>query len=206
MRRAESHQTGNSPSPADRVPWANMIESPGGINQATLTGFAAGDPESVRVLYRAYGRAVFTAAYSALRDRGLAEEAVQLTFLQAWRAADRYDAERSPGPWLYAIARRVAVDLYRREKRHQATEPLDTDIAVLPPAFEATWQAWEIRLALEEMPKSQRDVIEATHFLGLTQEETARRLDVALGTVKSRSHRAHRRLAQLLAHLEEATA
>jgi len=52
----------------------------------------------------------------------------------------------------------------------------------------------------------QRDVIEATHFLGLTQEETAQRLGVAVGTVKSRSHRAHRRLAQLLAHLEEATA
>jgi RNA polymerase sigma-70 factor (ECF subfamily) len=176
------------------------------ISTAVLRRFAAGDPEAVRALYRAYGRAVFTAAYSALRDRGLAEEAVQLTFLQAWRAADRFDSERNPGPWLYAIARRVAVDLYRRERRHQGSEPLETDIAVLPTSFESTWQAWEIRLALEAMPKTQRDIIEATHFLGLTQEEAAKHLDLAVGTVKSRSHRAHRRLAQLLAHLEEATA
>ncbi len=183
-----------------------MSEAASDADGLLLRSFAAGDPEAVRQLYHDYGRAVFTAAYSALRDRSLAEEAVQLTFLQAWRAAERFDTQRSPGPWLYAIARRVAVDLYRRERRHQGSEPLEADIAVLPASFETTWQAWEIRLALEEMPKAQRDVIEATHFLGLTQEETAEHLGLALGTVKSRSHRAHRRLAQLLAHLEEATA
>lgn len=183
-----------------------MGDAESGLNAQFLRRFAAGDPEAVRKLYQAYGRPIFTVAYSALRDRGLAEEAVQLTFLQAWRAASGFDTDRSPGPWLYAIARRVAVDLYRRERRHHGNEPLETDIAVLPPSFETTWQAWEIRLALDEMPKAQRDVIEATHFLGLTQEETARHLDLALGTVKSRSHRAHRRLAELLAHLEEATA
>ena len=183
-----------------------MSDAESRIDGSVLRKFAAGDPDAVRKLYHAYGRAVFTAAYSALRDRGLAEEAVQLTFLQAWRAADRFDLDRSPGPWLYAIARRVAVDLYRRERRHQGTEPLEAEIAVLPDSFEDTWQAWEIRLALQEMPESQRAVIEATHFLGLTQEETAQSLGLALGTVKSRSHRAHRRLAELLAHLEEATA
>lgn len=183
-----------------------MNEAQAGITSPVLQSFAKGDPEAVRQLYRAYSKAVYTAAYSALRDRGLAEEAVQLTFLQAWRAADRFDVERSPGPWLYAIARRVAVDLYRRERRHQGSEPLETDMAVLPTSFETTWQAWEIRLALQEMPETQRAVIEATHFLGLTQEETAKRLGLAVGTVKSRSHRAHRRLAELLAHLEEATA
>lgn len=183
-----------------------MSDTESTLDSSDLQRFAEGDPDAVRRLYRAYGRAVFTAAYSALRDRSLAEEAVQLTFLQAWKAADRFDTERSPGPWLYAIARRVAVDLYRRERRHQGSEPLEADIAVLPASFEATWQAWEIRLALQEMPKAQRDIVEATHFLGLTQEETAEHLGLALGTVKSRSHRAHRRLAQLLAHLEEATA
>ena len=183
-----------------------MSDTESGIDSPLLRKFATGDPDAVRQLYNAYGRAVFTAAYSALHDRGLAEEAVQLTFLQAWRAADRFDTTRSPGPWLYAIARRVAVDLYRRERRHQGNEQLDVDIAVLPASFETSWQAWEIRLALAEMPKAQRDVIEATHFLGLTQEEAAAHLGLAVGTVKSRSHRAHRRLAQLLAHLEEATA
>jgi RNA polymerase sigma-70 factor, ECF subfamily len=82
--------------------------------------FGTGDPEAVRELYERYGRAVFTVAFRSLNDRGLAEEAVQQTFLQAWRAAGTFDPERDPAPWLYAIARRVAVDLYRRERRHQS--------------------------------------------------------------------------------------
>ena len=170
--------------------------------------FAGGDPDAVRDLYREFGRPVFTVTYAALRDRGLAEEAVQLTFFQAWRAAGRFDTERDPGPWLYAIARRVAVDVYRRERRHLGRLQLDseTDMAVLSESFEQTWEAWQIRLALERMPTAQRDVVKAIHFEGLTYAETAQRLGVSLGTVKSRSNRAHRRLAALLGHLDEATA
>jgi RNA polymerase sigma-70 factor (ECF subfamily) len=178
------------------------------MSNVDIQRFAAGDPEAVRQLYRLYGRAVYTVAYSSLRDQGLAEEAVQLTFLHAWRAADRFDVTRDPKPWLYAIARRAAVDVFRRERRHGGRVPLefDADIAILPESFEATWQAWEIRIALDQMPRAHREVIEATHFLGLSQAEIASKLGVALGTVKSRSHRAHRKLATLLSHLEEATA
>ena len=59
---------------------------------------------------------------------------------------------------------------------------------------------------LDKMPTDLRAIIEATHYQGLTHDETARKLRLPIGTVKSRSHRAHRRLAALLAHLEEATA
>jgi RNA polymerase sigma-70 factor (ECF subfamily) len=178
------------------------------VPRTTLKRFAAGDPDAIRELYRRYGRSVFSVTYASLRDRGLAEEAVQVTFLQAWKAADRFDIDRDPAPWLYAIARRAAVDVYRRERRHQGRVPLesDADMAVLPESFETTWQTWEIRLALDRMPAMHREIIEATHFHGLSHEETAARLGIALGTVKSRSHRAHRRLAEMLAHLQEASA
>jgi RNA polymerase sigma-70 factor (ECF subfamily) len=149
------------------------------------------DPDAVRELYESYGRAVFTIAYRALSDRGLAEEAVQLTFLQAWRAADRFDPEKEAGPWIYAIARRVAVDLYRRERRHQTVDHDEPEVAILPPSFEGAWE---------------REILRATHYLGLTHEETASRLGIPVGTVKSRSYRAHRRMADLLSHLREATA
>ena len=178
------------------------------MTSGLMKRFAGGDPTAVRELYGSYGKAVFTVAFSSLHDHGLAEEAVQQTFLQAWRAAKSFEGGRDPGPWLYAIARRVAVDLYRRERRHQGRQPLsaDTDVAALPRSFEQTWEAWQIRLALDKIPADQREIIAATHFLGLTHEETARKLRLPVGTVKSRSHRAHRRLAALLSHLEEATA
>ncbi len=161
----------------------------------------------MRALYQRYGRAVFAIALRALGDRSLAEEVVQQTFLQAWRASGRFDPDREPGPWLYAIARRVAVDTYRRERRHRDLAREDErEIVALPPSFERTWEAWEVRTALDSLPEEERAVVRATHFLGLTHVETAERLGVPVGTVKSRSHRAHRRLAGLLEHVREATA
>lgn len=176
------------------------------INPRVLRRFRDGDPGAVRELYKAYSRAVFTVAYRALGDRSLAEEAVQQTFLQAWRASSRFDPKRDPKPWLYAIARRVAVDLFRRERRHQTADSDDFEVAVLPHSFEGTWEAWQVRTALDQVPKKEKEVLHATHFMGLTHEETAQRLGLPVGTVKSRSHRAHRRLADLLSHLREATA
>jgi RNA polymerase sigma-70 factor (ECF subfamily) len=167
--------------------------------------FRDGDPEAVRAVYDRYSRPVFTVAIRALGDRSLAEEAVQQTFLQAWRASARFDPGRDPGPWLYAIARRVAVDLYRRERRHE-TERDEPEVAVLPQTFEGTWEAWEVRCALDRIPDDEREVLLATHFLGLTHDEAAERLGIPVGTVKSRSYRAHRRLAELLSHMKEATA
>ena len=177
-----------------------------GISPRVLRRFREGDPGAVRELYDGYGRAVFAVAYRSLGDRSLAEEAVQQTFLQAWRAAGRFDPDRDPAPWLYAIARRVTVDLYRRERRHESVSSSETEVAVLSHSFEGTWETWEVRSALDRVPAEEREILHATHYLGFTHEETAERLRIPVGTVKSRSYRAHRRLAGLLSHLREATA
>jgi RNA polymerase sigma-70 factor (ECF subfamily) len=171
-----------------------------------LRRFSNGDPDAVRELYDRYGRSVFTVAHKSLGDRSLAEEAVQQTFLQAWRAASRFDPDRDPAPWLYAIARRVTVDLYRRERRHQDTDRSEAEVAVLSPSFEGTWEAWEVRSALDELTDDERAIMRATHYLQLTHEEAAERLGIPVGTVKSRSFRAHKRMAGLLAHLREESA
>ncbi len=165
--------------------------------------FRAGDPEAVRSLYNEFGKAVFAVAMSALGDRGLAEEAVQLTFLSAWRAAESFDVRRDPGPWLYAIARRVAIDLYRRERRHRSVDGDEPEMAVLPPSIETTWESWEVRIALERLAPDEREVVRATHYRGLTHSEAAEEIGVPVGTIKSRSHRAHKRLATLLGHLRQ---
>ncbi len=168
--------------------------------------FRRGEPAATRELYGMFGRAVFVVALKALGDRSLAEEAVQLTFLKAWEAADRFEVGRDPGPWLYAIARRVAIDVYRRERRHRDGHHPDADIVVLPPSIEHTWEAWQVRAALDRLPEHEREVVRATHYLGLSHAETAAKLGIPVGTVKSRSHSAYRRLAEMLSHLREATA
>ncbi len=169
-------------------------------------GFVARDEGAIREIYRRYGGAVFGIAMKILRDRGHAEEAAQQTFIKAWQAADRVDPSRDIGPWLYTIARRVAIDVYRRERRHATVELEDREIAVLPPSLEGAWEEWQVRLAMDGLPSDEREILKHIYFLGYTQEETAQRLDVPEGTVKSRSYRAHRRLAKSLEHLQEESA
>ncbi len=171
-----------------------------------LVAFTRRDEFAIREIYRRYGGVVFGIAMKILRDRGHAEEAAQQTFVKAWQAADRLDPDRDIGPWLYTIARRVAIDVYRRERRHATVELGDREMAVLPPSLESAWEEWQVRLAVERLPPDERDILKHTYFLGYTQEETAERLDVPVGTVKSRSYRAHRKLAKSLDHLQEESA
>jgi RNA polymerase sigma-70 factor (ECF subfamily) len=158
--------------------------------------FRDGDPDAVRAVYKEYGRLVYAVAYRALGDPGLADEAAQQTFVKAWRASASVDADRELGPWLVAIARRVAIDIHRREAR-RAAAPLDaveSDPALATPAdsAEAMYDVWEVRQAVEALPGDEREVVRLQHFEGMTHVQIAERLGIAVGTVKSRSFRAHR--------------
>jgi RNA polymerase sigma-70 factor (ECF subfamily) len=163
--------------------------------------FAAGDELAVKTLYERFAGPVLTVAMSALGRRDLADEVVQTTMLKAWRAAGSFDPSRDLAPWIYAIARRVAIDVHRREARAPIPSEVADDVGVEPPSFSRTWEAWEIRLALDQLPADERQVVYLSHMVGLTHREIAARLRVPLGTVKSRSNRGHRRLAALLGHL-----
>ncbi len=171
--------------------------------------FRQGDPDAVRSVYRSHGRLVYAVAYKVLGDRGLAEEAVQQTFVKAWRAAQSFDERRELGPWLAAIARRVAIDLYRREAVRTA-DPLEAVpagdpalVVAAPQSAEAIYDVWEVRQAVAELPPDEQEVVRLQHLDGFTHVQIAQRLGVAVGTVKSRSFRAHKRLATMLGHLRE---
>ena len=167
--------------------------------------FRLGDERAVRAIYQRYSGAMFAVAMSMLRDRELAAECVQQTFVRAWRASKSFDPGRELRPWLATITRRVAVDIYRREARSRSEPRAEVDETVVPIAFERTWEAFEVRAALDQLPDDEREVVRLAHFDGLTHSEIAEQLGVPVGTVKSRSFRAHRRLAALLSHLVDAS-
>ena len=170
--------------------------------------FRQGDPDAVRSVYRSHGRLVYAVAHRVLGDRDLAEEATQQTFVKAWRAAQSFDEQRELGPWLAAIARRVAIDLYRRESLRKA-DPIesvaagDPALVAAPKSAEAIYDVWEVRDAVAQLPPDEQEVVRLQHLDGFTHAQIAERLGVAIGTVKSRSFRAHKRLASLLGHLRE---
>ena len=178
------------------------------VDAAMVAAFRRGDDEAVRQMYGTYSRLVLTVAFRVLGDRGLAEEATQQTFLQAWRNAASFEVERDPAPWLVTIARRVAIDIQRREARRPVTAledapPDDPSLVTDPPSAAQLWDTWQVRAAIDELDEREREVVRLQHLEGFTHAEIAEQLGIAVGTVKSRSFRAHRTLATRLRHLIE---
>jgi RNA polymerase sigma-70 factor (ECF subfamily) len=178
------------------------------VDAGLVEAFRRGDDDAVRELYHGYSRLVFSVAHRVLSDRSLAEEAMQQTFLQAWRSASSFEVGRDPAPWFATIARRVAIDIQRREARRPTTAlddaPVDDPgLVTEPPSAEQLWETWQVRAAIDTLEERERDVVRMQHLDGYTHQEIAERLGVALGTVKSRSYRAHRTLAGRLRHLIE---
>jgi RNA polymerase sigma-70 factor (ECF subfamily) len=165
-----------------------------------LRRIAAGDPRAFETLYRSYARAVYSLALRRLGDRETAEEAVQETFAAVWRSARSYRPERgAASSWLYAIARNAVVDRFR-SRPEPVAEPPDEASAEAGPAEQAEhgWLAWRVHRAIEELPQREREVLELAYWQGLSQREVAERLEIPLGTAKTRTRSALARLARLL--------
>ena len=176
------------------------------MERATLEAFRAGDPVAVRAVYERYGRLVFAVAMQVLGDRALAEDATQQAFVQAWRSAHSFDTERDLAPWLATIARRAAVDVHRREgdrRMSSLDDPLIGRWRASTGGLDRAYETWTVREAVDALPPEERDVVRLQHLEGFTHAEIAKQLAIPIGTVKSRSSRAHRRLAGQLGYLRE---
>jgi RNA polymerase sigma factor (sigma-70 family) len=107
-------------------------------------------------------------------DRRLAEDAVQVAMVKAWRAASTYDPARPLAPWLHAIVRRCAIDLGRQEQRHRAL-PLDAAAAQSAASngdgFESAVAAWAVREVLRALAAREYAVTRLSSFEGLTRRD-----------------------------------
>jgi RNA polymerase sigma-70 factor, ECF subfamily len=165
---------------------------------ALMARVAAGEREAALIeLYERYATPVFRFAIQWTGDRQQAEDIVQETFLRLWRSAGRFDAGRSSvRAFVFLLARRAAIDVHRRASVRPALEPVADE-----PADHSTEEAAErivtaitVREALEALGPKHRHVLELGFDRDLTQADIARRLDLPLGTVKSRTYHALRAL------------
>ena len=163
-----------------------------------------GDQEAFRGLFRRYSASAMALAQRVLRQPALAEETVQEAFLALWRNPASYDAGRgSVRAWLMSTVHHRAVDQVRREEaqRRRAEEAVsDVDIDGGDPAETVVDELGlpaerdAVRRALEDLPAEQRQVIELMYFRGMSQTQIATATGLPLGTVKSRTLLAMRRL------------
>jgi RNA polymerase sigma-70 factor, ECF subfamily len=165
-----------------------------------LVRVADRDREAFELLYHRYIRSIFGLALRKLRDRQRAEDATQETFAAVWRSAASYRPERGPAaPWLYAVARNAIVDRLRARVEPPGEVPdLATTEAGPADRAEASYVAWRVHRAMEELPEKEREVLELAYWSELSQSEVAEFLAIPLGTVKTRTRSALARLAGLL--------
>ena len=168
-----------------------------------LTLMAGGDETAFREFYGRHVKTALSLALRVLRDRNLAEDAVQEAFVAAWRQAGSYRAARAkPASWLLTFVHRRAVDQVRRQERRSG-EQLEIETLGGPAAEDETitglpTRAW-IRAGLDRLPARDRELLELAYGAGLTQTEIAEHLEAPLGTIKSRTYTALQRLNGALA-------
>jgi RNA polymerase sigma factor (sigma-70 family) len=167
-----------------------------------------GDRPAFEELYRRYSAAAFGLSFRVTGHEGLAQDVVHDSYLALWRAPEAYDPARgSFRAFFLSLVHHRAVDLVRKEERQRRLpERLNPDPATDEDVAETVVdQAWlgdrraQVIAALRELPPEQRLVIERAYFDGLTQAAIARELNIPLGTVKTRTLSALRKLNRLLA-------
>jgi RNA polymerase sigma-70 factor, ECF subfamily len=162
--------------------------------------------EWVSAAYAAHGPELYRFALRSLGDSGLAEEAVQTTYVRAWRNAERFDDELGTlRTWLFAILRNVVIDLARARNARPSTSR-DADMAdqqEAPAADEVDriLVAWQVEEALRRLSPDHRTALVETYYRGRAYESVAADLGIPVGTVKSRVYYALRQLRLALEEL-----
>jgi RNA polymerase sigma-70 factor (ECF subfamily) len=159
----------------------------------TVQQARAGDLHAFEELVRLYQAEVFRFAWHLTRDRTLAEDVTQDTFLRAFRFIHGYRGAQRFGSWLFAIARNCSMDALR--KRGTVAEQDGREARATP---DASTRA-ELDAALAAVSAEHRDAFLLVEVFGLSYQEAADVLGVAVGTVKSRMFRARRALCAAIA-------
>ena len=180
----------------------------------------AGEETAYRELIRRYERPLFSLLYRMVRDRELAEDLAQETFIKALNAIESYRPEYKFSSWIFKIANNAAIDHLRRreldtlslEGSPHAETPEAVEATALQigdrqesplDAVEARELGGQIEEAIAQLRPEYRSCILLRHVEGRAYEEIAEILGLPLGTVKTYIHRARNELRQALAHLRE---
>lgn len=187
----------------------------GALNDAELAGLCARrDPEAVRHVLTANNQRLFRAAWSILKNRGEAEEAVQAAYVSAFSSIEKFEGRSSLATWLTRIVINEALGRVRGERRRR--EALDAEgVPVLEtyrekmmagseaPPPDAAVAREQLRRLLEHaiagLPEIFRTVFVLREIEGFSVEDTAESLGIPAATVKTRLLRARRRLQEALA-------
>jgi len=181
-----------------------------------LEAAQGGDRRAFSRLVRKHQRRVYACAVQMLGDGGDADDAVQETFMRAWRAIARFDGRSQLSTWLYRVCVNVCLNHIRKRKRHDAADISDPRVPEPKAdptqgssdparALEARQLQGRIAEALDGLSESLRTTVIMVLVHGMPQKEAAEVLGCSEGTIAWRIHEARRRLRLALAAEEDHT-
>jgi len=171
-----------------------------------------GDQDAIQQLVQSYQTPVYYIVWRSVGNVEDARDITQEAFVRAIRALDTFDLTRPFRNWIFRIASNLAIDHHRRAKLRTVSIDVDpddesglhapvlVDERVRPDELhEQSWLSEKLAEAVEKLPPDYRMVIHLRHHEQLSYDEISQTLNVPLGTVKARLHRAHHRLRELWA-------
>ncbi|MBN2264819.1 MAG: RNA polymerase sigma factor [Candidatus Aminicenantes bacterium] len=186
----------------------SSVKEPGAAEiAALLEKVRAGDREAFMTIIKLYQRKVFVMAYSILRDREDALDAVQETFLRLYQKAGLYRPGRPFQGWLLQMAKNISIDHYRkhRKKRREweTARPLDEIPVAAEPARDGDSAASDLRRAfarsVDGLAERQKMVFVMRHYNELQFNEISEAMKISIGTAKSLHFKAVQNLRKRLA-------
>ncbi len=158
---------------------------------ALVKRLVAHDDQALSDLYQQFSGLVYSIALRVVQNSTLAEEVTQDTFLKVWNQPTSWDPARGKFvSWLLTITRYTAIDRLRMERRRPMQNALELDdmrVGMGGLMDDPSWQDGRVlRSLMDRLPEEQAQVIELAFFEGLSHTELAERLNLPLGTVKTR--------------------
>jgi RNA polymerase sigma-70 factor, ECF subfamily len=153
----------------------------------------SGDTRAFERLYREHAGKVYGLCLRMTRDSALAEDCTQETFVNAWRALDRFETRSSLGTWLHRIAVNVALAKRRKstpQRVSSGSEDREDEAIETQWTLETPLEVQEIEAAIGDLPEGARDVLVLYAIYGYSHAEAAEMLGLAEGTCKAQLHRA----------------
>ncbi|MER5889368.1 sigma-70 family RNA polymerase sigma factor [Streptomyces sp. NPDC001941] len=189
-------------SPSLDLNGSPAVEDDPGSSGPDARGYTS--DEALAKLREEHGRALFGFLLGlTYGDRQRAEDLLQETMIRAWRHPEALETDHeSMRPWLYTVARRLAIDA-RRARLSRPTEVGDMAMQTIPvqveDPIEPSIEALDVRKALKELSNEHRQVLIQVYFRGSSVQEASETLGIPVGTVKSRTYYALRALKSCLA-------
>lgn len=170
-------------------------------DEALMKAYVQGDEAAFRAIFERYAPVIFGMANRHLRNEDLAKDVTQQTFFRMHGARRDFRPDGRLRPWLLTIAMNLVRGHWRKSSRrkHVELEP-EREAAPQPERgpIEVEQRATALREALQELPSSQREVVELHWFQERPYKEVAEIVGSSEGAVRVRAHRAYARLKELL--------